>query len=107
MGIEFCQSFQRFIKREELVGALVRSVKRFIERDNLAAAVAFSGQPRPSMINQNAPHRLGGDAEEVGAVLPSYVSLIYQLDVSLVRQRRRLQRVTCAFSPHIALRKFL
>src|SRR5215470_11072384 len=76
-GIEFSQSFQSVIKREELVGALVRNVNPFIERDDRAAAAALSSEPRPGMINQNAAHRLGGDGEKVGAVLPTYVLLIY------------------------------
>src|SRR5215468_3469246 len=41
LWIELGQSFQRFIERDELLGALVRNVNRFIHRDDCAAASLF------------------------------------------------------------------
>ena len=54
------------------------------------------------MIDEYASHQLRGDAEEVRAILPLHVSLVHQPNVSLVNQRRRLQRVTRLFASQVA-----
>ncbi|MCG3159884.1 MAG: hypothetical protein JMDDDDMK_00909 [Acidobacteria bacterium] len=56
------------------------------------------------MINQYAPHRLSRDAEEMRPVLPRDVLVINQLQVSLVDQRRCLQRVSFALVAHVMVR---
>jgi hypothetical protein len=55
------------------------------------AAAALLAQCASRVIDQNAPHHLRRDCEEVSAVLPIDVSLIEQFHVRFVHDRRRLQ----------------
>src|SRR5437667_6921300 len=57
------------------------------------------------MVHKDAAHQLRGDAVELRTVLPLRVLLIDQLEVSLVDQRRRLQRVALTLSPQIVTRQ--
>jgi len=52
---------------------------------------AFGREMRPRVIDEDAPHQLGGDAEELRAILPVGLMLVDQAQVRLVDQRRRLQ----------------
>ena len=63
----------------------------------------FWARLTPGVANQNLAHRSGGDGEEVGAVLPAWIGLVGQAQISLVDQRRRLQRVAGAFSAHMTM----
>jgi len=49
------------------------------------------------MIDKDAAHQLGRDAEEMRAVLPVYVSLINEPEISLIDERRGLQRMAGTF----------
>ena len=55
------------------------------------------------MINQNPAHHLRGYAEEMSAVLPVHLSLIDKAQISLVDKRGRLQSVTRALQPQVAV----
>ena len=57
------------------------------------------------VIDEYAPHQLGGNAEEMGAILPSGVSLIDELQIRLVDERGWLQRVTGTFAAQIVTRE--
>ena len=52
----------------------------------------------PRVINQNAPHHLRGDAEEVSAVLPRRGALIDEPQIGFVDETGSLQGVIRAFS---------
>jgi hypothetical protein len=54
------------------------------------------------VVDEHAPHHLGGDAEELGTVTPLHAPLIDQSQVGFVYQRRRLQRVLVPLVPHRA-----
>ena len=54
------------------------------------------------MVDQNAPHELGGDAEELGAVLPLDTALIDHSQVCFVDERGRLKRVIAPLPLEIA-----
>lgn len=54
---------------------------------------ALVTEPMPRIVHEDASHQLRRDGKEVGAVLPLCRSLIDQLDVRLVHQSRRLERV--------------
>ncbi len=45
------------------------------------------------MVDQDAPHGLGGHTEEVRPARERDLGLIHQLDVRLVDQRRRVERL--------------
>jgi hypothetical protein len=46
------------------------------------------------VLDQDAPHSLGGRSEEVAAVLPAGIPLSHQPEVRLVNQGRGLERLT-------------
>ena len=45
----------------------------------------------PCMVDHDPPHQLGGDREEVPAILPGHIALSHQFHVSLVQDDCRLQ----------------
>src|SRR5438876_8561423 len=51
------------------------------------------------MVHQNSAHHFRGKTEELGAVLPVYVFLVDEPEVSLVYQRGRLKSVIGKFLP--------
>jgi hypothetical protein len=51
------------------------------------------------MIDQNAPHDLRRDTEELRAVAPRYALLSQEPDVRFVHERRRLQRMVPTLAP--------
>ena len=57
------------------------------------------------MIDQDAPHRLRGNAKEMRAVLPSHRPLVDELQKSLVDEGRGLQRVVGTFFSQVAGRE--
>src|SRR5205814_2893423 len=68
-----------------------------------APPAPFLGSLAPGVVNQDLAHRLGGDSEEVGAVLPAWTGLIGQPQISLVDQRSRLERVVGTLSAHMTV----
>jgi hypothetical protein len=56
-------------------------------------------------VNQDLAHQLGGDGEEVSAVLPWDSGCIDELKVGLVDQRAGLQNVAGFFSQHVEVRQ--
>jgi hypothetical protein len=52
------------------------------------------------VTDQNAPHQLSGNLEEMGAILPFHALVVDQAHVSLVDQGG-LQAMTGAFSFHV------
>jgi hypothetical protein len=67
----------------------------------LNLASPLRGGPRTRRVHQDASHHLGRDREEMRAILPPYVAGVYQAKVDLVDESRCLQRMACAFSPHV------
>src|ERR1700722_3716291 len=67
-------------------------------------APAFQIMP-PRVFHQNAPHHLGRDREEMGAILPFHALIIRQAQVGFIYQSRGLQTVTGALPPHVAARQ--
>jgi hypothetical protein len=59
---------------------------------------------RAGMIDQDAPHHLTRDSEELPAVLPHDLPLIDQPQICLVHEGRRLQRVPAAFAAQLPSR---
>ena len=59
----------------------------------------------PRMVYQNAAHELCGNAVKLCAVLPPWRLLVDQLQICLINQRRRLQRMVPALVPQIVARQ--
>jgi hypothetical protein len=57
------------------------------------ARASLGAQLVARVIDENSPHQLRRDREEVGTVLPVGVALIDQLEVRLVDDGRRLQTI--------------
>ena len=93
LRVEGREPRQRFIEREQIDVRHVGHDERIIKRDRALAVAAFASGVRARVIDQNAPHRLRGDAEKVRAILPAHVALIDQLDERFVDERGRLQCV--------------
>jgi hypothetical protein len=55
----------------------------------------------PRMINQNAPHQLSRNSEEMGTILPLHALVINQTHVGLIDQRRRLKAVAGTLASHV------
>ena len=47
----------------------------------------------PGMVDQYAPHHLGRNREEVGAILPLHALVVHQAHVGFIYQGGSLERV--------------
>jgi hypothetical protein len=81
---------------------LRQGVDGLVEIQAHRPASAFAGPAGPGRIHQDAPHHLGGDGEEMGAVLPAYASHIHQAQKGFVDQGGGLQGITRVFPLHVA-----
>src|SRR4029453_15688171 len=96
IGVERFELLQRRVERDrvEYVERGFRRLQKRIAQFHVdGAAAMFLTQLAPRVIDENPPHQLSGDREEVSAVLPVHLSLGKQLDVSLVDDGGRLQAV--------------
>src|SRR5947208_1163161 len=57
----------------------------------------------PGMVDQDAPHHLGRNREEMGAILPLHAPIIHQSHVGLIHQGSRLERVAWVLALHVAV----
>jgi hypothetical protein len=93
LRINALQMSQRFVESDQIYLLSRGGRIDIIERDALGAAASFGGPARFGVIDQNLAHQPRGGAEEMGAVLPVNMALVYQPQKSLVNQSRRLERV--------------
>jgi hypothetical protein len=75
------------------------------QRDPRATAPTLSALAPTRMIDKEPPHQLGCNAKEVRAVLPLDVLLPDQLQVGLVNEGCRLQRMAGPLAREISLRQ--
>ena len=68
-----------------------------------SVAAALSARTVARVIDQYAPHQLRRDPKKVRAVFPVNLFLIDQPEISLVYQRRGLQRVARALTSHVVM----
>ena len=71
----------------------------------LSIAASFQAALSTGMVDQNMPHHLRGNAEEVCPILPVNVALIDESKISLVDEGRCLQGMVGAFAPHVMMGK--
>ena len=76
-----------------------------VKRDALGLAATLGGPARFGVIDQNLAHQTRGGAEEMGAVLPIDLTLVYQPQKSLVNKSRRLERVAGPLTAQVAARQ--
>ena len=75
------------------------SIQFYLER----AAAALLRSLTSGVTNKDLAHCSGGYGEEVGAILPTWVGLVGQTQISLVDQRRSLQCVVGTLSAHMTM----
>jgi hypothetical protein len=78
----------------------MRHRQRIGQRDAVQSGPPFLRAARPRALDQNLPHRSGGDADEVALVVPRRTRA-RQPEVCLVDESCRLQRLTGSFAPHV------
>src|SRR5262245_21546643 len=95
--IEARELVERRVERDEVERALLEHRERVVERNRpprRAVAAPPLLPPLPArVVDQDPPHRLRRDAEELSAVLEADGALLQELQVRLVDERRRLERV--------------
>ena len=64
-----------------------------VERDMRCGTAALLRGPPPRAVDENVAHRDGGDAEKVRAIPPVGALRSRELEIELVHERRRRQRV--------------
>jgi hypothetical protein len=83
---------------------VIRSGRRnfdSIQVNNLDARAAFCRQSSPGVLDQDAAHRLGCRAEEVGAILKSRGITAAQPHPRFVDEGGGLERMTGGFVGHL------
>jgi hypothetical protein len=92
LRIRLLQARQRFIDGNHVGEIRVGSEQRLVDFDVLAAGAMLDTLVMARPFDQNAPHRQSRGCKEMTAAIPGS-SLIGDTEVSLVHQRRRLQRL--------------
>src|SRR5438552_10605822 len=78
LWIDLSQSFERVIKGNDVRRSLLRDGHSVIQCNLARATAALCVGVTARVIDQDAPHQLRGNSEEVGAVLPMNVLAIDQ-----------------------------
>ena len=74
---------------------LFMEADRFLQGNFLASALFCSFSA--GVVHKDLAHQAGRDTKKMRSALPRRVGLIDEANISLVNQRRRLQRVSLAF----------
>jgi len=93
---------QGLVESEDIRGSFNGYLAEPIEGQQGNVAASFFALPAPSMVDQDATHHTAGNAKEVVAILPIDSVLTSELQVGLVHQRCRLQRVVSALPVQMA-----
>jgi hypothetical protein len=81
----------------------VRSLRRdddVIQVQTLQSAAVPHRGLAPRAIDQDVPHRFGSSGEKVTAIVPGMISIANHLQIRLVNQGRRLQRLVRRLQGH-------
>jgi hypothetical protein len=103
--IEALQTPQRFVEGNQVYLRRRREMIGVVKRDALGLAATLGGPARFGVIYQDLAHQTRGGAEEIGAVLPIDLTLVYQSQKSLVNKSRRLERVAGPLTAQVAARQ--
>ena len=75
--------------------------RRIVQRHVDSARAALLGAPGAGAVNEDAPHHLRRDGEELRTILPGRAALIDEPDVRLVHERGRLKGVVRPLAPQV------
>src|SRR5579883_61281 len=90
LRIEFGELLKSTVQLQDIHPRIGKHAQRILEPDRLAKALAFGGLIGASMIDQDAAHHAGGNAQEMSAVLPVDRVLIDQPKIGFMDQSGRL-----------------
>jgi hypothetical protein len=93
LRVESLQVGESPVKRDGVDVDRLGGRETFDERDPSLGASALGPHSAPRVVDENPSHQLRGDGEEVRPVLPLHAALIDELQIRLVHQRRRLERM--------------
>src|SRR5205085_10329837 len=71
--IQFRQARESLIERNKVGAFFRRKDGRLIKLDGTDTGATLLVSARPGVVDENAAHHLGGDGEEVRAILPSHI----------------------------------
>ena len=89
-------------QKEKLVGFILPKDERFIEGQRVDTSAPLLSTMFPGVVDKNAPHDLGCDAEEVRSIAPIGLPLIHKFQIRFVYERRGLQEVITALAAHVS-----
>ena len=89
---------------EHLTGDGFHRTNLIVESHAEGVGRTFRGVSAPRMVYEDATHHLGGDREEMRAVLPTDPILVDQPQIGFVNERGRLQGVVAPLPTQIACR---
>ena len=100
--IQFCQFVQRVVKGDQIETTGLE-VERFIQRQP-QSAIALGGAPAARVLDQNLPHQLSADGQEMLPVLKLTCALFFQTQISFVYQGRPLQSMVRTLVAQVVMR---
>lgn len=102
-GILLLEPGERFIEQRDLVETLGRDGELVLQLDAFHLSAALIGVAGAGVVDEDAAHDVGGEADEMGAVVPVDV-LLDQAEVGFIDQGGRLQGVVGALAAHAGVR---
>jgi hypothetical protein len=88
---------ERVVQADEVQGGLGLDTHGFLEFQFEAAGAALFGPLPAAVVDQDAADHLGGDAEEVGPVLPADLALVDEAEEGFMDDGGALQGVVGSF----------
>src|SRR5690606_626386 len=92
--VELPQHGECVVDRDQCHGVAIESGDVMHECYRTMAAPALERGARPDVVDNGAPHGTGGNREKMGATLPWHVLHVDNAQPCLVRESRRVQRIT-------------
>jgi hypothetical protein len=101
--VELLEAGEGIFKKEDLGGSFLGDGEAFVEVDADLFASAHGGVALAGVVDEDAAHDVGGEADEVSVVLPLDIFLLGDTEVGLVDEGGGLESVVAALAAHIAL----
>ena len=99
--ISLGEALECFVQTHQFASLLGNKCCHFLERDLLCAAASLCVTMTSRVVDQNAPHYLRGDREEVRTIRPVHIFLIDQSDVGFIYQGSGLKCVVFSLAAHV------
>ena len=99
--ISLGQALQCFVQTHQFTPRVGSKCCHFLQRDLLRAATALRVRVTTRVIDQDAPHYLRRDREEVRTIRPVHILLINQANVGFIYKGSGLKCVVFSFPDHV------